>query len=269
MNENKETESIRLNKYLSEMGICSRREADRLIEKGCVLVDGNPAFMGTRVSPGQHVICNGTIGGEKRGREQKRPGPVLLAVNKPKGVVCTTSDNDRAMNIVELVKYPERVYPVGRLDKDSEGLIFMTNQGDLVNKIMRSSNSHEKEYLVTINRPITAEFLKNMRKGVWLKELNVMTKPCQVEPVGKQEFRIILTQGLNRQIRRMCQALQCRVLELKRVRIMNVRLGNLKTGTYRRVTLEEYQELIKLLESSTSLPYAESQKKEHCKHGRK
>ena len=183
--------------------------------------------------------------------------------------MCTTSDNDRAMNIVELVKYPERVYPVGRLDKDSEGLIFMTNQGDLVNKIMRSSNSHEKEYLVTINRPITAEFLKNMRKGVWLKELNVMTKPCQVEPVGKQEFRIILTQGLNRQIRRMCQALQCRVLELKRVRIMNVRLGNLKTGTYRRVTLEEYQELIKLLESSTSLSYAESQKKEHCKHGRK
>lgn len=269
MKENKEAQDIRLNKYLSEMGICSRREADRLMEKGCVLVDGKPAAMGARVSPGQRVVCNGTIIGEESGREKKRPGPVLLAVNKPRGVVCTTSDKDRAMNIVELVKYPERVYPVGRLDKDSEGLIFMTNQGDLVNKIMRSSNTHEKEYLVTVNKPLSPEFLKNMRKGVWLKELDVMTKPCQVEPVGKQEFRIILTQGLNRQIRRMCQALQYRVLELKRVRILNVKLGNLKTGTYRRVTLEEYEELIKLLESSTSLSYAESQKKEYCKHGRK
>lgn len=269
--ESSENKEIRLNKYLSEMGICSRREADRLIEGGSVLVDGKPAVTGMKIAPGQEVVCDGkTVGGGKR------PAPVLLAVHKPRGVVCTTSDNDRAMNIVEMVDYPERVYPVGRLDKDSEGLILMTNQGGLVNKILRASNMHEKEYVVTIDRMVTAGFLKDMRKGVWLEELGVATKPCVVEWTGKREFRIVLTQGLNRQIRRMCQALGCHVLELRRVRIMNLRLGNLKAGTYRKVAPEEYKELLKLLDSSTSLPtkerkktQASPKKKEHYKNGRK
>ena len=157
------------------------------------------------------------------------------------------------MNIVQLVEYPERVYPIGRLDKDSEGLILMTNQGELVNKIMRAANAHEKEYMVTIDKPVTKEFLKKMRAGVWLvylKELDTVTRPCQVEKVGRYTFRMVLTQGLNRQIRRMCQALHCHVVGLKRVRIMNLRLGNLKTGTYRKVTAEEYEKLLELLQDS-------------------
>lgn len=245
----REEKKVRLNKYLSEMGICSRREADRLIEEGKVSVDGETASAGMKIIPGQSVVCDGKRIGGGQGQKEK-PKPVLLVVNKPKGIVCTTSEKDRAMNIVELVKYPERVYPIGRLDKDSEGLILMTNQGDLVNKIMRASNAHEKEYMVTIDKPVTKEFLKKMRAGVWLEELHTVTRPCLVEVTGKQEFRIILTQGLNRQIRRMCQTLNCHVVELKRVRVMNLRLGHLKTGTYRKVTAEEYEELLKLLKDS-------------------
>lgn len=253
-------EEIRLNKYLSEMGVCSRREADRLIESGKVLVDGKVASMGMKITAGQKVVCDGKpVGGNRKDGGNRKPKPVLLLVNKPRGVVCTTSEKDRAMNVVELVKYPERVYPIGRLDKDSEGLILMTNQGDLVNKMMRAGNAHEKEYIVTIDKPVTVDFLEKMQAGVWLEELDVMTRPCVAQATGKREFRIILTQGLNRQIRRMCEALGCHVQTLKRVRIMNLRLGNLKSGTYRKIGKEEYVQLLELLEDSTNLSYAEFQ----------
>lgn len=241
----------RLNKWLSRMGICSRREADRLIEAGKVQVDGQTAAMGQKVSPGQEIICDGKLVSQGKNRA---PRPVLLVVNKPRGIVCTTSDKDRAENIVEYLKYPERIYPVGRLDKDSEGLLLMTNQGDLVNKIMRGGNAHEKEYVVTVDRPVTEEFLKRMAEGVYLDELDTTTRPCKVSRVNEQTFTIILTQGLNRQIRRMCETCGCRVSRLKRIRIMNIKLGDLKTGAYRDVSREEYRELTGLLKDSTSLP---------------
>ena len=231
-------EGIRLNKYLSDAGICSRREADRLIEEGRVLIDGVPASMGTKVEPGQTVCCDGqTVGGKDK--------PVFLVVNKPRGIVCTTSDKDRAENIVEFLNYPQRIYPVGRLDKDSEGLLLMTNQGDIVNKILRGGNNHEKEYAVAVNKPVTEEFLKKMREGVWIEDLAVLTKPCRAWQTGSHTFHIVLTQGLNRQIRRMCEALGYRVTKLKRVRIMNVHLKDLKTGEYRPLTEKELAELKK------------------------
>ena len=235
----------RLNKWLSRMGVCSRREADRLISEGKVLVDGKTAQMGQRIEDGQKVICDGKpVGDADGGRgEVKPPRPVLLAVNKPRGIVCTTSDKDRAENIVEMLSYPERIYPVGRLDKESEGLILMTNQGELANEIMHAGNFHEKEYLVTVDQPFNAAFLKKMREGVELKELGVTTRPCQVEATGMKSFKIILTQGLNRQIRRMCAELGYRVVTLKRIRIMNIHLGKLNTGDFRRVTPQEMEEL--------------------------
>lgn len=245
-------EAVRLNKFLSEAGVCSRREADRLIEAGKVYVDGCRADMGMKVTPGQEVICRG-----KRVVHEEKP--VLLAVNKPKGIVCTAA-NSRVEkdNIVDFIKYPQRIYPVGRLDKDSEGLILMTNQGDIVNKILRGSNDHEKEYLVQVNKPVTAQFLEAMAAGVPI--LDTVTKPCRIEPLGKREFRIILTQGLNRQIRRMCEYLGYRVTDLKRVRIMNIKLGNLKSGEYRELTGEEQEGLLKELSLSTNLPYKDRQK---------
>ena len=250
-------EEIRLNKYLSEMGICSRREADRLIEDGKVLVDGKKALMGMKVQETQIIICNGKVVEVAASTEGKksglRPKPVLLVVNKPKGVVCTTSDKDRAMNIVELVNYPERVYPIGRLDKDSEGLIFLTNQGELVNQMMKSSNNHEKEYVVTVDKILTEAFVRKMEAGIWLEQLKVTTKPCKVTITGKREFHIVLTQGLNRQIRRMCGALGYQVQNLQRVRIMNVRLGNLKTGSFRKITQKEYKVLMEMLQDNGNL----------------
>ena len=262
------SEEIRLNKYLGEMGVCSRREADRLIEAGKVTVDGVTASMGMKVRPGQRVVCDGNVVGQSAdgrdeavgdaqgGKKFRKVKPVLLIVNKPRGIVCTTSDKDRATNIVEFLKYPSRVYPVGRLDKDSEGLLLMTNQGDLVNKIMRAGNAHEKEYVVTVDKPVTKEFLKSMSEGVAI--LDTVTRPCEIKATGIREFTIILTQGLNRQIRRMCEALGYQVRTLKRVRIMNLRLGNLKTGGYRKVTPAEDQTLLKLLEGSSSIsPEAE------------
>ena len=251
-------EETRLNKYLSMMGVCSRREADHLIETGQVQVDGQTAVMGMKVREGQQVVCRGKMVGAAEQktpgsggrRKPARPRPVLLMVNKPRGIVCTTSQKDRAMNIVELVQYPERIYPAGRLDKDSEGLILMTNQGELANQVMRAGNGHEKEYVVTVDRPVTAAFIRQMEAGVWLEELGVTTRPCRARATGVREFQIILTQGLNRQIRRMCQALGYHVQSLRRVRIMNLRLGGLKTGTYRNVTEEEYRELIRLLQES-------------------
>ena len=240
-------EGIRLNKYLSDAGICSRREADRLIEEGRVLIDGVPASMGTKVEPGQTVCCDGqTVGGKDK--------PVFLVVNKPRGIVCTTSDKDRAENIVEFLNYPQRIYPVGRLDKDSEGLLLMTNQGDIVNKILRGGNNHEKEYAVAVNKPVTEEVLKKMREGVWIEDLAVLTKPCRAWQTGSHTFHIVLTQGLNRQIRRMCRALDYHVMKLKRVRIMSIKLGNLERGEYRELTEKEVEELKRMVKDSTDLP---------------
>ena len=237
-------EEIRLNKYLSEMGICSRREADRLIEAGKVLVDGQTAPMGMKITPEQKVVCDGkTVGMVENGR-RKKPKPVLLMVNKPRGIVSTTSDKDRAMNIVELVKYPERVYPVGRLDKDSEGLILLTNQGDLVNKIMKASNGHEKEYVVTVDKPVTAKFIEKMSAGVYLDELDVTTRECEVRATGKREFTIILTQGLNRQIRRMGEAVGHPVRKLERIALGPLSLSDLEAGTWRLLSEEEHRALL-------------------------
>ncbi|WP_423243465.1 pseudouridine synthase [Clostridium transplantifaecale] len=234
----RETGEIRLNKYLSESGVCSRREADRLIEAGKVTVDGMTAATGMKVLPSQTVTVDGkTVRGKDR--------PVLLAVNKPRGIVCTTSDKDRAENIVEFLKYPVRIYPIGRLDKDSEGLLLMTNQGELVNRILRSRYGHEKEYLVTVDKPVTKDFIEKMSRGVEI--LDTCTKPCEVEKTGECSFRIILTQGLNRQIRRMCEALGFHVKTLKRIRIMNMKLGNLRTGESRKITGEEWDELNRIL----------------------
>lgn len=234
----RETEAIRLNKLLSEAGVCSRREADRLIEAGRVLVDGEKAVMGMKVTQAQAVLFDGRpVSG--------KDDPVLLMVNKPRGIVCTTSDKDRAENIVEFLNYPVRVYPLGRLDKDSEGLILMTNQGDMGNRILKSRNGHEKEYLVTVDRPVTGDFIAAMSRGVEI--LDTVTKPCKTEQTGNQEFRIILTQGLNRQIRRMCEALGYQVQSLKRIRVMNLLLGGLDTGKYREVTKKEWEELERLL----------------------
>lgn len=237
-------ESVRINKYLSEAGVCSRREADRQIEAGNVTINGRPAMMGDRVSAGDVVMC----GRKKVSKEEEQ---ILIVVNKPVGIVCTAEKREKD-NIVDFINYPKRIYPIGRLDKTSHGLLLMTNQGDLVNKMMRSGNYHEKEYIVKVNREITGEFLQEMAKGVYLQELGTTTRPCRVEKVGRRVFRIILTQGLNRQIRRMCETFQYRVVDLKRVRIMNIRLGDLKEGAYRKVTQQEWQELQEQLEGSSN-----------------
>lgn len=239
-------ERTRINKYLSEQGFCSRREADRLIEAGKVLVDGKQASMGQQVTGYEEIICCGKI--VSGTSEKRRIKPVFLAVNKPRGIVCTTSQRDRAMNIIELLQYPVRIYPVGRLDKESEGLILMTNQGELANAIIHAGNVHEKEYLVTVDKPITPSFLKQIREGVELKALNATTRACEAEQAGERVFKIVLTQGLNRQIRRMCQELGYHVVRLKRIRIMNIHLGRLKTGDYRKVTPQEQEELMQRLE---------------------
>lgn len=237
-------EPVRINKYLSEAGICSRREADRQIEAGNVTINGRMAMMGDKVSAGDVVM----YGKKKVTREEEM---ILLAVNKPIGIVCTAEKREKD-NIVDFINYPKRIYPIGRLDKTSHGLLLMTNQGDLVNKMMRSGNYHEKEYIVKVNRDLTEEFLRGMAKGVYLKELAATTRPCRVEKVGRRVFRIILTQGMNRQIRRMCEAFSYRVIDLKRVRIMNIRLGELKEGTYRKVTQEEWRELQEQIRHSSN-----------------
>lgn len=240
-----ENQPVRLNKYLSEAGICSRREADRLIEAGKVLVDGVPAKAGQKVLPTQNV----TVEGAKAAREKEM---ILLAVNKPRGIVCSSKNQGNDTTIEEFLHYPKRVYSVGRLDKDSEGLILMTNNGELLNKMMRAGNYHEKEYEVEVDRPISDNFVKKMASGVYLSELDVTTRPCQVEKMGRKKIRIVLTQGLNRQIRRMCQAFGYRVTKLKRVRIMNISLGNLPLGAYRKVTDEEMETLYEMVRKSRS-----------------
>ena len=231
--------SIRLNKYLSEAGVCSRREADRLIESGRVFVDGKRAVQGMQIEEGQEVRV-----GKKRIRGSNRK--VVLAVNKPAGIVCTEDQREKK-NIIRFLKYPIRVTYAGRLDKDSEGLLIMTNDGDLINGMMRARYEHEKEYKVTVDRPITDTFIREMAEGVRIvdreKEMDVVTRPCQVEQIGKYTFRIILTQGLNRQIRRMCDALGYKVTKLLRVRIMNIRLDGLKTGAVREIKGQELEDL--------------------------
>ncbi|MCI8744547.1 MAG: pseudouridine synthase [Lachnospiraceae bacterium] len=243
-------EEIRLNKFLSEAGVCSRREADRMIEEGRITVDGRKAETGMRVRPDQEIKVGKKIISMEREEE------VLLAVYKPVGVVCTT-DRREKRNIVDYVGYPVRIYPIGRLDKDSEGLILMTNIGSLVNKMMRAANYHEKEYLVTVHKPVTDAFLERMAKGVRIRKeekgevlLDAMTRPCQVEKLGKCSFRIILTQGLNRQIRRMCEVLGYQVTHLKRVRVLNIELKGMRPGTWRKVTDKELKELFELLRGS-------------------
>lgn len=237
---NQKNELIRLNKYLSEKGVCSRRQADALVEAGRVLVDGKKAVMGMKVSGQEKIeVDHKSI--------QKKENRVLIAFHKPAGIVCTTSKVDKD-NIVDYINYGQRIYPIGRLDKASEGLILLTNQGELSDKILRGSNYHEKEYIVTVNKKITPKFLNDMSKGVPI--LDTVTRPCTIEQIDEHTFRIILTQGLNRQIRRMCEYFQYRVVKLVRVRIMNIRLGRLKSGTYRNVTEAEYNELIRLLEKN-------------------
>jgi len=223
-------ESIRINKYLSEAGVCSRREADKLIKEGRVSINGSHALLGSVVSEGHNL--------KKEGKK------VLIAFNKPRGIVCTTKDpKSKDVNIVEYINHPERIFPVGRLDKDSEGLILLSNDGDLSNRIMKARNYHEKEYEVEVDKPFDDEFLKKMSEGVPI--LDAVTRKCKLKRTGKTSFNIVLTQGLNRQIRRMCEYFGYKVVKLKRIRIMNIRLGNIKPGTYRNVTEEEYNELIK------------------------
>ncbi|MCC8067746.1 MAG: pseudouridine synthase [Clostridiales bacterium] len=237
------SEAVRLNKFISDAGYCSRREADRLIGTGHVLVDGRVAEMGQKVADGQRVTVDGT----PLKREQEM---ILLAFNKPAGVVCTTDRRWGETTVYDMLNYPKRVFSIGRLDKDSEGLLLLTNYGDIVNKMMRAGNYHEKEYLVTVNREIRPDFLKNLSQGVYLEALDVKTRPCKVYLAGKNQFRIILTQGLNRQIRRMCEALGYKVIRLVRLRVMNIELGDLKTGEYRTVSCREFAQLQKMLRDS-------------------
>ena len=234
-------ETVRLNKFLSEKGICSRREAARLVDEGKVMVNGVCAVMGQKVSSADEIV----VDGKKVSTKQVKP--VLIAVNKPAGTVCTTARFEGQKNIVDMVKYPTRIYPIGRLDKESEGLILMTNLGDLANEISKASNSHEKEYVVTVNNQVTESFLDKMRRGMHLEELNADTMPCVCTKTGNREFHIILKQGLNRQIRRMCAACGYRVETLKRIRIMNIHLGNIPQGNFRNVTDAEFDKLIKTL----------------------
>ena len=237
-----EKDEIRINKFLSEAGVCSRREADHYITEGKVKIDGSIAQMGSKVTKDSQVtFCDKLVK-----REEKL---VLIAFNKPEGIVCTT-DQSEPDNIIDYINYGMRIYPIGRLDKDSEGLMLLTNDGNIVNKILRAENKHEKEYVVTVNKEITLEFIKNMSSGVRI--LNTVTNPCKVTQINKNTFNIILTQGLNRQIRRMCECLDYRVVNLTRIRIMNIQLGRLKTGDFRNVTEREIEELNSEFQSQKS-----------------
>ncbi|MDI1317135.1 23S rRNA pseudouridine(2604) synthase RluF [Flavobacterium sp.] len=236
-----ETNQTRINKFLSESGYCSRREADKLLEDGRITINGVVPEMGTKVSLNDEVRVDGKLIREKR---QKH---IYLAFNKPIGIECTTNQNVRD-NIVDYINYPTRIFPIGRLDKASEGLIFMTDDGDIVNKILRARNNHEKEYIVTVDRPITDTFIEKMGNGVPI--LDTVTKKCKVEQISKFVFKIILTQGLNRQIRRMCEYLDYEVVALKRTRIINISL-DIHVGRYRELTSDEIEQLNKLIEPSS------------------
>ena len=234
--------STSLNKFISESGFCSRREADVIIKAGRVTINGVVASSGNRVADGNEVLLDGK-------EISTKPKEVYIALNKPIGITCTT-DMRVGGNIIEFMDYNERIFPIGRLDKPSEGLILLTNDGDIVNKILRASNNHEKEYIVEVNKPVSKGFLLKMGDGVLLPELETTTRKCKIERIGKFKFKIILTQGLNRQIRRMCETLGYRVLSLKRVRIMNIKIDQLATGNWRHLTHQEMKQLDNLLEGS-------------------
>lgn len=227
----------RLNKYIADSGYCSRREADRLIGEGKVLIDGRVGVLGDRILPGMRVTVDGV---SVTGESEK----VYIALNKPKGIVCT-ADPREPMNVVDYIGHPQRIFPVGRLDKDSEGLLLLTSDGEIVNRILRAAGGHEKEYEVMIDRPVTTEFLQKMSAGVPI--LDTVTLPCRIRKTGPRSFNLILVQGLNRQIRRMCEALGCNVVSLKRIRIMNIRLGRLQTGHWRNLTDQELKQLLDAL----------------------
>lgn len=234
-------EKQRLNKFLAECGICSRREADQLISEGRVSVDGITAVTGSKVYGTELILVNGHKVSGKNGK-------VVLAYYKPIGITCTEKDPHAEKTIRDAIHYPVRVTYAGRLDKDSEGLLLLTNDGVLIHSLMRAANYHEKEYIVKVNRPVTPEFLQQMSQGVYLKELQVKTRPCKVEAAGKFSFKIVLTQGLNRQIRRMCKTLGYETKALKRLRIANIELGNLKPGAFREVQGAELEALYRCLE---------------------
>ena len=238
--DNQEKE-IRLNKYLSEIGHCSRREADKLINADRIQVNGEKVVMGQKVTPKDRIEIDDVL------VENHNERNVYLAFNKPVGIVCTTDTRVERDNIIDYINYPSRIFPIGRLDKLSEGLILLTNDGDIVNKILRARNNHEKEYIVTVNKPVTSEFIKTMANGVPI--LDKVTRKCRVKQIHKKQFRIILTQGLNRQIRRMCEYLDYRVIKLKRIRIMNIEL-NIGMGKFRELTKKEFTQLSYLLSDS-------------------
>ncbi len=232
----------RINKYLSEVGFCSRREADRLLEQGRITINGKKPELGTKVSDSDEICVDG------KNIKKTEENHVYIAFNKPVGIVCTTDTKREKNNIVDYINHPKRIFPIGRLDKPSEGLILLTSDGDIVNKILRARNNHEKEYLVRVDKPITPKFLEKMRNGVPI--LDTVTKKCEVEQIDTLQFRIVLTQGLNRQIRRMCEYLGYEVKKLKRIRIMNIKL-DLPIGKWRDLTDSEMKELDKLLENSS------------------
>ena len=234
----------RINKYLSEVGYCSRRAADKLIEQNRVTINDKIPELGTKVKEGDTVKVDGEL------ITASKEKPVYLAFNKPVGIVCTTDTRVEKDNIIDFINYPTRIFPIGRLDKPSEGLIFLTNDGDIVNKILRARNNHEKEYLVTVNKAITPDFIKKMQNGVPI--LDTVTRKCEVEKIGEKQFKIILTQGLNRQIRRMCEHLDYRVRKLKRIRIMNVHL-DLPVGIWRDLTPSELKEINRLVSNSSKV----------------
>ncbi len=233
-------EKTRLNKYIAECGVCSRREADRLIEAGKVTVNGKPADMGVKVSAADEVIVNG----RKLGKKEEK---VVLAYYKPIGITCTEKDRFADRTLKDAFDYPVRVTYAGRLDRETEGLLLMTNDGELINRLMKGSNEHEKEYYVKVTKELAPDFREKMEKGVFLSELNRKTKPCRVEIIGPYTFKIILTQGLNRQIRRMCSELGYKVNALQRVRVANISLGKLRPGTFRKLTKEEKAELYRIV----------------------
>lgn len=237
-----ETESTRINKFLSEAGYCSRRAADKLIEEGRVTINGVVPEMGTKIISGDEVRVDGELISDPKEEF------VYLAFNKPVGIVCTTDTKVERNNIIEYINYPKRIFPIGRLDKPSEGLIFLTNDGDIVNKILRARNNHEKEYVVSVDRPITDEFIRKMGNGIPI--LDTITRNCVVEQISRYTFKIILTQGLNRQIRRMCEYLDYEVVKLKRVRIMNISL-DLPVGKWRHLTKEELTQINEMVADSS------------------
>tara|TARA_Y100000994_G_C15617923_1_gene411758 strand:- start:106 stop:831 length:726 start_codon:yes stop_codon:yes gene_type:complete len=231
-------EGTRLNKYFSEIGFCSRRAADKLIEQGRVKVNNQGALVGQKITQNDEIKVDGEILNISKEKQ------IYLAFNKPVGIVCTTDTRVEKNNIIDFINYPSRIYPIGRLDKPSEGLIFLTNDGDIVNKILRARNNHEKEYIVTVNKPITTDFIFKMSQGIPI--LNTITRKCFVKQIHKKQFRIVLTQGLNRQIRRMCEHLNYRVIKLKRIRIMNITL-DIDPGKYRELTESEINSIKELV----------------------